>query len=154
MTTDQESEGGSPLEPVPMQPVPPPERRTRAGRNLPAAIGVGLGLGVVIIGTLYVWKPAFVVVVVAAAVLGVWELGHAFAEDRVRVPLVPLSVGAAAIVASAYAGGSEALLVALTLTVLGTCCGARRRTPRATSATSRRAPSPRSTCRSSPASPR
>jgi phosphatidate cytidylyltransferase len=52
MTTDQEAEGGSPLEPVPMQPVPPPERRTRAGRNLPAAIGVGLGLGVVIVGTL------------------------------------------------------------------------------------------------------
>jgi phosphatidate cytidylyltransferase len=120
MTTDQEAEGGSPLEPVPMQPVPPPERRTRAGRNLPAAIGVGLGLGVVILGTLYVWKPSFVLVVVAAAVLGVWELGHAFAEDRVRVPLVPLSVGAAAIVVSAYAGGSEAMLVALTLTVLGT----------------------------------
>ena len=120
MTTDQEAEGGSPLEPVPMQPVPPPERRTRAGRNLPAAIGVGLGLGVVILGTLYVWKPSFVLVVVAAAVLGVWELGHAFAEDRVRVPLIPLSVGAAAIVVSAYAGGSEAMLVALTLTVLGT----------------------------------
>ena len=44
MSTDQEAEGGSPLEPVPMQAVPPPERRTRAGRNLPAAIGVGLGL--------------------------------------------------------------------------------------------------------------
>jgi phosphatidate cytidylyltransferase len=102
-----------------MQPVPPPERRTRAGRNLPAAMGVGLGLGVVVIGTLYLWKPSFVVVVVAAGVLGVWELGHAFAEDRVRVPLVPLSVGAAAIVVSAYAGGSEAMLVALTLTVLG-----------------------------------
>src|SRR3954469_22956310 len=120
MTTNQEAEGGSPLEPVPMQPVPPPERRTRAGRNLPAAIGVGLGLGALIVGTLYVWKPAFVVVVAAAAVLGVWELGHAFAEDRVRVPLVPLSVGGAAIVVSAYAGGSEAMLVALTLTVLGT----------------------------------
>ena len=49
MSTDQEAEGGSPLEPVPMQAVPPPERRTRAGRNLPAAIGVGLGLGVVIL---------------------------------------------------------------------------------------------------------
>ena len=118
MTTDQEAQGGSPLDPVPMQPVPPPERRTRAGRNLPAAIGVGLGLGVVILGTLFLWKPSFVVVVVAAAVLGVWELGHAFAQDRVRLPLVPLSVGAAAIVVSAYAGGSEAMLVALTLTVL------------------------------------
>ena len=41
-----------------MQPVPPPERRTRAGRNLPAAIGVGLGLGAVILLSLYLWKPA------------------------------------------------------------------------------------------------
>ena len=32
-----------------MEPVPPPERRSRAGRNLPAAIGVGLGLGAVIL---------------------------------------------------------------------------------------------------------
>ena len=118
MTTDQEAEGGSPLEPVPMQPVPPPERRTRAGRNLPAAIGVGLGLGAVILATLYLWKPSFVAVAVAAAVLGVWELGHAFAGDRVRVPLVPLTVGATAIVVAAYAGGSEALVVALALTVL------------------------------------
>ena len=118
MSTDQEAEGGSPLEPVPMQAVPPPERRTRAGRNLPAAIGVGLGLGVLILVALYVWKPAFVVVILAAAVLGVWELTHAFAADRIRVPVVPLAIGAAAIVVSAYAGGSEAMLVALALTVL------------------------------------
>jgi phosphatidate cytidylyltransferase len=118
MSTDQEAQGGSPLEPVPMQAVPPPERRTRAGRNLWAAIGVGLALGVVVLVALYVWKPAFVAVILAAAVLGVWELTHAFAADRIRVPVVPLAVGAAAIVVSAYAGGSEAMLVALALTVL------------------------------------
>ncbi len=119
MTTDQE-DGSSPLEPVPMQPVPPPERRSRAGRNLPAAIGVGLGLAVVIVVSLYVWKPAFVGVVVAAVVLAVYELSNAFGADRVRVPVVPLAVGAVAIVVSAYAGGSEAMVVALALTVLGT----------------------------------
>ena len=119
MTTDQE-DGSSPLEPVPMQPVPPPERRTRAGRNLPAAIGVGLGLAAVILLSLYVWKPAFIVVVVAAVVLAVYELSNAFGADRVRVPVVPLVVGSVAIVVSAYAGGSEAMVVALALTVLGT----------------------------------
>ena len=119
MTTDQE-DGSSPLEPVPMQPVPPPERRTRAGRNLPAAIGVGLGLAAVILLSLYVWKPAFIGVVVAAAVLAVYELTNAFGSDRVRVPVVPLVVGSVAIVVSAYAGGSEAMVVALALTVLGT----------------------------------
>lgn len=120
MTNPQEEDGGSPLEPVPMQPVPPPERRTRAGRNLPAAAAVGVSLGAVVLLTLFLWKPAFVAVVVAAVVLAVYELAHAFAEDRVRVPVVPVAVGAAAIVVAAYTAGSEAMLVALALTVLGT----------------------------------
>ena len=103
-----------------MQPVPPPERRSRAGRNLPAAIGVGVGLAALVVITLYTWKPAFVGVVAAAMVLAVWELTNAFGADRIRVPLVPLAVGAVAIVVSAYAGGSEALVVALALTVFAT----------------------------------
>jgi phosphatidate cytidylyltransferase len=119
MTTDQDG-GGSPLEPVPMQAVPPPQARTRAGRNLPAAIGVGLALGAFVLLSLYLWKAAFVGVVVAAVVLAVWELTNAFGADRIRVPVVPLSVGAAAIVVSAYAGGSEAMVVALALTVFAT----------------------------------
>jgi phosphatidate cytidylyltransferase len=116
MTTDQE-DGSSPLEPVPMQAVPPPERRTRAGRNLPAAIGVGLALGAVVLLSLYLWKPAFVGVVVVAIVLAAWELTNAFGSGRIRMPVVPLAVGAAAIIVSAYAGGSEAMVVALALTV-------------------------------------
>ena len=116
MTTEQE-DGSSPLEPVPMQAVPPPERRTRAGRNLPAAIGVGLALGAVVLLSLYLWKPAFVGVVVAAIVLAAWELTNAFGSGRIRVPVVPLAVGAVAILVSAYAGGSEAMVVALALTV-------------------------------------
>ena len=116
MTTEQE-DGSSPLEPVPMQAVPPPEARTRAGRNLPAAIGVGLALGAVVLLSLYLWKAAFVGVVVAAIVLAAWELTNAFGSGRIRVPVVPLAVGAVAIIVSAYAGGSEAMVVALALTV-------------------------------------
>ena len=128
MTTDrsagadaeEERENSSPLEPVPMEPVAPPERRTRAGRNLPAAIAVGLGLGAVILLTLYLWKPAFLAVVGAAVVIAVWELTNALHADRVRVPVVPVLVGALAILGAAYAGGSEPLLVALTLTIVAT----------------------------------
>jgi phosphatidate cytidylyltransferase len=116
MTTDPE-DGSSPLEPVPMQAVPPPERRTRAGRNLPAAIGVGLALGAVVLLSLYVWKAAFVAVEAVAIVLAAWELTNAFGSGRIRVPIVPLAVGAVAIIVSAYAGGSEAMVVALALTV-------------------------------------
>ena len=116
MTTDAE-DGSSPLEPVPMQAVPPPERRTRAGRNLPAAIGVGLALGAVVLLSLYLWKAAFVAVEAVAIVLAAWELTNAFGSGRIRVPIVPLTVGAVAIIVSAYAGGSEAMIVALALTV-------------------------------------
>jgi phosphatidate cytidylyltransferase len=119
-TDPQDRENSSPLEPVPMEPVAPPERRRRAGRNLPAAVGVGLALGALILISLYVWKPAFLAVVVAAVVLALWELGNALHADRVRVPLVPVVVGAVAVLVSAYAGGSEPMLVALTLTLLAT----------------------------------
>jgi phosphatidate cytidylyltransferase len=117
---DAEKATSSPLEPVPMEPVPPPERRTRAGRNLPAAIAVGLGLGAVILLTLYLWKPAFLAVIGAAVVLAVWELTNALHADRVRVPIVPVLVGALAILGAAYAGGNEPMLVALTLTFVAT----------------------------------
>jgi phosphatidate cytidylyltransferase len=113
-------EHSSPMEPVPMEPVPPPERRTRAGRNLTAAIGVGLGLGAVVLISLYVWKAAFLGVIALAVVLGLWELSNALRADRVRVAVVPIAVGGLAILVAAYAGGSEPMMVALALTVLAT----------------------------------
>ncbi len=35
-------------------------RTSRAGRNLPAAIGVGVLLAAIVLGSLFVWRPAFV----------------------------------------------------------------------------------------------
>src|SRR4051794_4250733 len=112
------SEGASMMEPVPMDPVAPPERRSRAGRNLPAAIGVGAGLGALVLVTLYVEKVTFLALMIAAIVLGVWELSNALRAGEVRVAVIPVAVGAAAILVAAYAGGSEALTAALALTVL------------------------------------
>ncbi|MGZ4609036.1 MAG: phosphatidate cytidylyltransferase [Actinomycetes bacterium] len=114
------TETSSPMEPVPMEPVPPPERRSRAGRNLTAAVGVGVGLGALVLLSLYVYKASFVVVVIAAIVLGLWELSNALNADHVRVPVVPVAIGAAAMLVAAYVGGSEALVVVLALTVLAT----------------------------------
>ena len=122
MTADQSAdrESSSPLEPVPMEPVPPPERRSRAGRNLPAAIGVGVALTALIVVTLYAWKPSFLAVVAGAVVIAVWELSNALKAERIRVPVVPVVVGALSILGAGYAGGSEPMLVALTLTVMAT----------------------------------
>ena len=55
----------------------PPVKTSRAGRDLPAAIASGVVLGVAIVGSLVFWKPAFMLIVVAAVVVAVWELGHA-----------------------------------------------------------------------------
>ena len=44
---------------------------SRAGRNLGAAIGVGLSLGAVIVASLLIWRPAFVGVVTVAILVGV-----------------------------------------------------------------------------------
>jgi len=95
-----------------------PPAPSRAGRNLPAAIGVGVGLGAVVVASLAFRKEAFVVVVVIALSVGVWELAGSFATRRIDVPLVPVLVGTVGMSVSAYALGPEALLVAFVLTTL------------------------------------
>jgi phosphatidate cytidylyltransferase len=110
------------------QPGPPPSApdpdqagrgKKNAGRNLRAAIGVGIGLGAVIIASLFVVKAAFVGVIVAAVVVGLWELTSRLEERKeIRVPLIPLAVGGAAMVIAGYARGAEGAWVAMALTAL------------------------------------
>ncbi|PJE99264.1 phosphatidate cytidylyltransferase [Streptomyces carminius] len=92
--------------------------RKRAGRDLRAAIGVGLALGATVALSLFVYKPVFVGVVVVAVVVGLWELTSRLAERKqIRVPLVPLAVGGAAMVVAGYVRGAEGAWVAMSLTV-------------------------------------
>ncbi len=91
----------------------------RAGRNLPAAVGVGVALGLVV--TVPLFSPArwlFVGVLMAAVAVGTVEVVRALRTLGARPPLVPLLVGGAAMVVLAYREGAEALLLALLLTVL------------------------------------
>ncbi|HEY0775448.1 MAG TPA: phosphatidate cytidylyltransferase [Nocardioidaceae bacterium] len=91
----------------------------RAGRNLPAAIASGVVLLALIGGSLFFWKPAFVGVVAAAILLGVWELKQALAEKGIRLPFEPLVVGSLVMLVGAYLGGAPALVTALAVTALG-----------------------------------
>lgn len=91
----------------------------RAGRNLPAAVGVGLGLGAVVITGLFIRREAFVVVVAIAVCLALWELTQALAERRVVIPVVPVLVGAVAMTVAAYTAGGQALAVTYVLTAIG-----------------------------------
>ncbi|GAA0614789.1 phosphatidate cytidylyltransferase [Kribbella sandramycini] len=93
---------------------------SRAGRNLPAAVGVGVGLGALIIGSLYWQKVLFTFLVLAAVLLAVDEMIKALRTGGAVIPRVPLFVGTTAMLLAAYFGGPMALLVALAVTVLGT----------------------------------
>ncbi|MFE9690482.1 phosphatidate cytidylyltransferase [Micromonospora sp. NPDC005806] len=92
----------------------------RAGRNLPAAIGVGLALGAAIVVPLFFYLPAFLAVVAAAVAIGVWEMARAVRRSGAHPPLVPLIAGGVITVGLAWFAGPDALSLGLLVTVLGT----------------------------------
>jgi phosphatidate cytidylyltransferase len=93
--------------------------KSRAGRNLPAAIGVGVGLGALVIATLVLYRPSFVILVGVAIAVGVYEMVTAISTVEARPPLVPLLASVVATQAAAWFHGPDGLVGALLLTVLG-----------------------------------
>ena len=90
----------------------------RAGRNLPAAVGVGLLLGGLALVTLFTVKATFLIYVAAAVGIALWELSRALGTRDIRLPLVPLAAGSIATIALAYWGSGRALVAALALTMI------------------------------------
>lgn len=107
----------SPAE-VPDVAEPPVPRR--AGRNLPAAIAVGLALGALILGTLFTKRSLFVLVIVAAISIAILELCRALAQAGARPARTPLVVGSAVTIVATYERGTTALLFGLVATCLAT----------------------------------
>ena len=90
-----------------------PAKVSRAGRNLPAAIAVGVVLlGSLLIGLLF-FPFAIVVIAVAFAAVGVWEVSRALEVRGMKVPLVPVLVGSVGLPFAAFFGGTEALAFAM-----------------------------------------
>lgn len=106
---------------------PPPTRNHvplpstgRAGRNLPAAVGVAVVLIGAIVASLVVNKVAFVVLAVLAVCGALWELAGALARKDIRLPLPPLWLGAVGAAVSAWQVGAEAAFGAYIATA-GAC---------------------------------
>jgi len=99
--------------------IAPPPRKPRAGRNLPAAIGVGVALALLVIGTLALYRPSFVVLLSIAVAIGMFEMVTAIGTVEARPPLVPLLAGVLAMETAAWHRGPDGLVGALLLTVLG-----------------------------------
>jgi phosphatidate cytidylyltransferase len=90
----------------------------RAGRNLTAAIAVGVLLGALALLTLFTAKWLFAVLAGAAICIGVLEVAKAMNSRAIRAPLVPILVAVPALTVAAYVWGSEALLACFAGAVL------------------------------------
>jgi phosphatidate cytidylyltransferase len=113
------------LEDDPQQPIPPDagqdsgEPRTiNTGRNLPAALAVGILLGGLAILTLLTIKGTFLIYVGIILVVALWELGNALASRDIHLPLIPIAAGGAAMVTLAYFSTPKWVLAAAGLTAI------------------------------------
>jgi phosphatidate cytidylyltransferase len=93
-------------------------KRTRTGRNLPAAIAIGVVLGGLVLVTLFTVKSTFLVYMGAVVGVGLWELRQALADRGISIPLIPIVAGGAAMFTLAYWYGTQPALAALAITVL------------------------------------
>ena len=92
----------------------------RAGRDLRAAFGSAIVLLAAIALSLLIWKTAFMIIVAAAVVVAIWELGRGFSAKDIDLPEQPLMVGGVVMVAVAYFWGAPALVTATAVTALAT----------------------------------
>jgi phosphatidate cytidylyltransferase len=100
-------------------PAAEPAKKSRAGRNLPAAIGSAvLLLAAIALCLVTLDGFPFVFLVTAAIGAGVWELWRALATRGVNLPFEPLLVSVAAMLFGAWFGGAPALATALAVTAL------------------------------------
>lgn len=102
--------------PSPEEVTPPAEKDYgRAGRNLPAAIGVGVGIGGAVLASILIYPPAFLVVAVIGVLAATWELSTALSRSGADVYRPLTMMAAAGLVLSSWFGGREAVWVAFTL---------------------------------------
>ncbi|SFO84981.1 phosphatidate cytidylyltransferase [Amycolatopsis arida] len=96
-----------------------PGKSSRAGRNLPAAIAVGVVLGAAILVSLLTVRYLFIGIIAAAIVVGTVELAGALRRAaEIRVTLVPVLAGGQAMIWLAWPFGQQGVLTAFVLTVL------------------------------------
>ena len=97
---------------------PTAEKQRKAGRNVPVATAVGVTLAALVLVTLYTATALFVALVVLAVVVAVYEVCAVLGGRGIDVPTVPLMAGGAVMVVAAYVDGTDALTVALVLTII------------------------------------
>jgi phosphatidate cytidylyltransferase len=90
----------------------------RAGRNLWAAIAVGLLLSSGVLVALFTVRHVFIGIVAAAVAISSWELAGAMRRGGIAVSLPPVVLGGQAMVWLAWPFGRDGILLAFVITVL------------------------------------
>jgi phosphatidate cytidylyltransferase len=93
-------------------------RGIRTGRNLPAAIGVGVVLGGLALVTLLTVKATFLIYMGAALLVALYELHAALRTKDIAIPVIPIALGGAAMLTCAYWAAGNAVAAAFALTLL------------------------------------
>jgi phosphatidate cytidylyltransferase len=96
-----------------------PKPTGRTGRNLPLAVGVGVGLGGLVVLTLLTVKATFLLYAGSALAVALTELSRALAKRDINIPVIPVAAGGAAVLTCTYWLGSRYALAAFGLTVIG-----------------------------------
>jgi phosphatidate cytidylyltransferase len=99
--------------------VPPARRPSRAGRDLVAAITVGIGMAVVILVSLVLERHFFIGVLALSTAVATWELARALRRGAgIEVPLPVLLAGGQAMIWLSWPFRLPGLAVAFAITVL------------------------------------
>ena len=85
----------------------PPAATPRGGRNLPIAIGVGLGLAAVYLGSLVLEPVVFLVFVAVNIIVALYELDAAFARTKARPPTIVAAVATPVMLLGTYWWGVD-----------------------------------------------
>lgn len=88
----------------------PPNKTSRAGRNLPAAIGVGVLLGAMAIGILLFAPKGWLPVLAVAMPIATHEVVRRLREAGYALPLIPLLIGGQAMIWLTWPYGPAGLL--------------------------------------------
>jgi phosphatidate cytidylyltransferase len=97
----------------------PAKVHIKTGRNLPAAIAVGVVLGGLVLLTLLTVKATFLIYVGICLLIALKELDTALRTQRITIPLIPVVLGGAAMLTAGYWAAGGAVAAAFALTVLG-----------------------------------
>ncbi|GLZ31307.1 hypothetical protein Lesp02_34950 [Lentzea sp. NBRC 105346] len=91
---------------------------SRAGRDLRAAILVGVSLGAVIIAALLTYRQIFIGIVAAAVAVATVELSTALKKSGIQVALIPVLIGGQAMIWLSWPLERTGLMTAFVITVI------------------------------------